>query len=65
MSPLRRIADAKPFEGSRPDMMPDMMEVVRLAPQAGRGPALVVSHRKMTGAVLTQLRRLADETDAA
>ncbi len=61
LSPQRRSTDAELFEAG----LPDMVEVVRFAPQCGRGPALVVSRRKMSGALLAQLRRAADATDDA
>ena len=46
--------------------MPDMVEEVRFTVEAGRGPALVVSRRKISGALRAQLRDvtigLADDT---
>jgi hypothetical protein len=59
LSRRRDPADLQPFEGG----LPDMIEVVRFASRSGRGPALVVSHRKLSGPVLARLRRVADETE--
>jgi len=60
LSPQLRVTEAPWFEGS----VPDMIEVVRVAPRSGRGPALVVSQRKLSGSLLAQLRQLANEPDA-
>ena len=38
--------------------VPDMVEVVRFMVEAGRGPALVVSRRKITGALRARLRHM-------
>lgn len=61
LSPQRRVIDAELFEGG----LPDMIEVVRVLPQSGRGPALVVSHRKVSGSLLARLRGLANDPDDA
>ena len=61
LSPQRDPAELQPCEGG----LPDMIEVVRFAPRSGRGPALTVSRRKLSGALLARLRRVADETDGA
>ncbi len=61
LSPQRRSTDAELFEAS----LPDMVEVVRFAPQSGRAPALVVSRRKLSGSLLERLRQVADDTAGA
>ena len=61
LSAHRRPTDIELFEGG----LPDMIEVVRFAARPGRGPALTVSQRKMSGPLLARLRRLANDADNA